>query len=125
MMLLKSKWFKRISLGIFGFVVALVIYGLLQLLEPIKVAPIANSSVQFNGRALLIASDADMVATAYADAKLDRVAGIEDTLTAIDLPLDRKQPQINTLQVSNSVMSWPQIIATSPDGTKAYIVEVR
>ncbi len=125
MMLLKSKWFKRISLGIFGFVVALIIYGLLQLVEPIKVAPIANSSVQFNGRALLIASDADMVATAYADAKLDRVAGIEDTLTAIDLPLDPKQPQVNTLQVSNSVMSWPQIIATSPDGTKAYIVEVR
>jgi DNA-binding beta-propeller fold protein YncE len=125
MMLLKSKWFKRISLGIFGFVVALILYSLLQLVEPIKVAPIANSSVQFNGRALLIASDADMVATAYADAKLDRVAGIEDTLTAIDLPLDPKQPQVNTLQVSNSVMSWPQIIATSPDGTKAYIVEVR
>ncbi|MEL7243743.1 MAG: beta-propeller fold lactonase family protein [Cyanobacteria bacterium J06573_2] len=125
MMLWKSKWFKRISLGIFGFVVALIIYGLLQLIEPIKVAPITNSSVQFNGRALLIASDADMVATAYADAKLDRVAGIEDTLTAIDLPLNQKRPQVNTLQVSNSVMSWPQIIATSPDGTKAYIVEVR
>ncbi|MEO1762463.1 MAG: hypothetical protein AAFR83_10905, partial [Cyanobacteria bacterium J06629_18] len=125
MMLWKSKWFKRISLGIFGFVVALIIYGLLQLIEPIKVAPITNSSVQFNGRALLIASDADMVATAYADAKLDRVAGIEDTLTAIDLPLNQKRPQVNTLQVSNSVMSWPQIIATSPNGTKAYIVEVR
>jgi len=125
MMLLKSKWFKRISLGIFGFVVALIIYVLLQLVEPVKIAPINNSSVQFNGRALLIASDADMVATAYADAKLDRVAGIQDTLTVIDLPLNQKRPQVNTLQVSNSVMSWPQIIATSPDGTKAYIVEVR
>lgn len=81
--------------------------------------------MQFNGRALLIASDADMVATAYADGKLDRVAGIEDTLTAIDLPLNQQQPKISALQVSNSVMSWPQIIATSPDSTKAYFVEVR
>ncbi len=125
MMLLKSKWFKRISLGIVGFVVALIIYGLLQLIEPVQIAPITNSEVQFNGRALLIASDADMVATAYADAKLDRVAGIEDTLTVIDLPLNQKQPRVSQVQVSNSVMSWPQIIATSPDGKKAYIVEVR
>lgn len=46
---------------------ALIIYALLQLIEPVQIAPIANSSVQFNGRALLIASDADMVATACAD----------------------------------------------------------
>ena len=121
----KSKWFKRICWGIFGFFLALIIYALLQLIEPVQIAPIANSSVQFNGRALLIASDADMVATAYGDGKLDRVAGIEDTLTVIDLPLNQKQPQISQLQVSNSVMSWPQIIAISPDGTKAYVVEVR
>ena len=125
MKLVKSKWLKRISWGIFGLFAALIIYALLQLIEPVQIAPIANSSVQFNGRALLIASDADMVATAYADGKLDRVAGIEDTLTAIDLPLNQQQPQISTLQVSNSVMSWPQIIATSPDGTKVYVVEVR
>jgi hypothetical protein len=37
---------------------------------------------------LLIASDADMVATAYADSMLNRVPGIEDTLTVIDLPLN-------------------------------------
>lgn len=125
MMLLKSKRFKLISLGIFGLVLALIIYALLQLIEPVQIAPIANSSVQFNGRALLIASDADMVATAYGDGNLDRVTGVEDTLTVINLPLNQQQPQVDQLQVSNSVMSWPQIIATSPDGTKAYIVEAR
>jgi DNA-binding beta-propeller fold protein YncE len=89
--------------------------------------PINSSTkpIAFSGNKLLIASDADMVATAYADAKLDRVAGIEDALTVIDLPLNPNNPQIASVRVSNSVMSWPQIMATSPDGQRAYIVEVR
>jgi hypothetical protein len=35
-----------------------------------------------------------MVATAYADAKLDRVSGIEDALTVVGLPLNPTQPAI-------------------------------
>jgi DNA-binding beta-propeller fold protein YncE len=127
MKFLKSKWFKRITLGILGLIFVIVVYGLLQLIEPVSIAPSLQMSrvPSFAGQALLVASDADMVATAYADAKLDRVAGIEDTLTVIDLPLDSRNPQIASIQVSNSVMSWPQIMATSPDGKRAYIVEVR
>ncbi|MEM9247001.1 MAG: hypothetical protein AAGA67_14840, partial [Cyanobacteria bacterium P01_F01_bin.153] len=74
---------------------------------------------------MLVASDADMVATAYGDAKLDRVPGVEDTLTVVTLPLDKDQPVVASLPVSNSVMSWPQIVAVSPDGQRAYVVEVR
>lgn len=109
-----------------GLVFALLIYGVLQLIEPVKIAPIAsNPTVKFTGQALLVASDADMVATAYADAKLDRVPGIEDTLTLVELPLETDQPAIASIPVSNSVMSWPQIIAISPDGQRAYVVETR
>lgn len=127
MKLIKTKWFKKVIFAVIGLVMAIIIYGLLQLIEPVKIAPITQSSqpVTFTGDKLLIASDADMVATAYADAKLDRVAGVEDTLTVIDLPLNPDRPEISTVTVSNSVMSWPQIIATSPDGKRAYIVEVR
>lgn len=101
-------------------------YGLLQTIEPISIAPIvAQSPASFMGRALLIASDADMVATAYADAKLDRVVGIEDTLTVVELPLNVAKPAIAQMQVSNSVMSWPQIMAVSPNGQRAYVAEVR
>ncbi|MEB3339137.1 MAG: hypothetical protein VKJ46_16830 [Leptolyngbyaceae bacterium] len=127
MKLFKSKMLRRSFWAILGFVVALVVFGLLQLIEPVGIAPIAqgNESLQFSGRALLVASDADMVATAYADAKLDRVAGIEDTLTAITLPLDPERPTVSSIQVSNSVMSWPQIIAVSPNGNYAYVAEVR
>lgn len=127
MKIIKLKSFKTVLLILIGFILAIFIYGLLQLIEPVKLAPISSSKqpVTFNGDKLLIASDADMVATAYADAKLDRVAGVEDTLTVIDLPLDSSNPQIASIQVSNSVMSWPQIMATSADGQRAYIVEVR
>lgn len=124
--MLKLKWLKRGLQAIAGLLLALLVYGLLQLIEPVGVAPIApNATVEFAGQALLVASDADMVATAYGDAKLDRVAGVEDTLTTIGLPLDPKQPAIASLPVSNSVMSWPQIIAVSPDGQRAYVAEVR
>ncbi|MEO1005814.1 MAG: hypothetical protein AAFW67_08185 [Cyanobacteria bacterium J06638_38] len=117
----------KVLFAVIGLVMAIIVYGLLQLIEPVEVAPISQLTqpITFSGDKLLIASDADMVATAYADAKLDRVAGVEDTLTVIDLPLNPNRPEISTVRVSNSVMSWPQIIATSPDGKQAYVVEVR
>ncbi|MGF1481091.1 MAG: hypothetical protein ACFB4I_16675 [Cyanophyceae cyanobacterium] len=123
---LKSKWCKRLALALLGSVIAVVSYGLLQL-EPVALAPVTPSSQppQFAGRALLVASDADMVATAYADGILDRVTGIEDTLSIIDLPLNAANPRIWPVPVSNSVMSWPQIVAVSPNGQRAYVAEVR
>ncbi len=127
MMFIRLKNFKNVLFAVIGFILAIIIYGLLQLIEPVAITPIPRSPqpITFNGDTLLIASDADMVATAYADAKIDRVAEVEDTLTLIDLPLNFNNPKITSIQVSNSVMSWPQIIATSPDGKRAYIVEVR
>jgi DNA-binding beta-propeller fold protein YncE len=127
MKMIKLKSFKIGLFILIGFILAIFIYGLLQLIEPVKLAPISSSKqpVTFNGDKLVIASDADMVATAYGDAKLDRVAGVEDALTVIDLPLNSSNPQIASIKVSNSVISWPQIIATSPNGNHAYVVEVR
>ena len=129
----KSKWLKWLLLAVAGILLALVGYGLLQLIEPFAVAPVANTVPQtqasavpeFEGQALLVASDADMVATAYGDGNLDRVPGIEDALTIVGLPLNPEQPDVTSLQVSNSVMSWPQIIAVSPNGQRAYVAEVR
>lgn len=126
MKIFKLKSLKLIALGILGFGLAVVIYGLLQLIDPVPIAPIAQATpVNFAGRGLLIASDADMVATAYADGVLEQVVGIEDTLTVIDLPLNPEQLSVAKVPVSNSVQSWPQIIATSPNGKVAYIVESR
>ncbi|MEO1095879.1 MAG: hypothetical protein AAFX01_13370 [Cyanobacteria bacterium J06638_28] len=126
MKLWQFKGWKRLLLMLIGVLLALVGYGLLQLNEPVGIAPVTtNATPQFEGRALLVASDADMVATAYADANLDRVPGVEDALTVVKLPLNPAQPAIAALPVSNSVMSWPQIIAVSPNGQRAYVAEVR
>lgn len=127
MKLFKSNWFKWISWGVLGVALALFLYGLLQLIDPVAIATVARDAQfpQFSGQKLLVASDADMVATAYADGVLDRVPGVEDTLSVIDLPLLDDNYTLNQVQVSNSVMSWPQIVATSPDGSKAYVVEAR
>ncbi|MGF1512623.1 MAG: hypothetical protein ACFB5Z_02860 [Elainellaceae cyanobacterium] len=125
MRLLKSTGWMRLLWVILGLAIALVGYGLLQLAEPVAIQPPSISTLDFQGRALLVASDADMVATAYADAKLDRVSGVEDALTVMPLPLDPGNPQMTTLPVSNSVMSWPQIVAVSPNGQRAYVAEVR
>ncbi|MEM6836499.1 MAG: hypothetical protein AAF609_06555 [Cyanobacteria bacterium P01_C01_bin.120] len=123
---LQSKWLWRFILALFGLLLALMSYGLLQLIEPVAIAPVsAQLPFQFTGRSLLVASDADMVATAYGDAQLDRVPGVEDALTIVNLPLDPANPEMAAIPVSNSVMSWPQIIAVSPDGQRAYVVEVR
>lgn len=123
----KWKFWQKISLVLLGIILVAIASGLMKLIEPVKVTPISQSSspLEFSGQALLVASDADMVATAYADAQLNRVPGIEDTLTRISLPLDPQNPALATLPVSNSVMSWPQIITASPDGQRAYIVEAR
>jgi DNA-binding beta-propeller fold protein YncE len=126
MSILKSKRLRRGLLIGVGLFLALLIYGLLQLIEPVRIAPIArNTTVNFSGQALLVASDADMVATSYGDAELDRIPGVEDALTVVELPLDAEQPTMASVPVSNSVMSWPQIIAVSPDGQRAYVVEAR
>jgi DNA-binding beta-propeller fold protein YncE len=125
MKLFKNKWWKRVSLGLLGLTIAFIIYGLLQLIEPIAIAPAEGQFTQFSGDALVVASDADMVATAYADAKLDRVVGIKDTLTILGLPLTSDNIQKSEIKVSNSVQSWPHILAVSPDRTKVYVAEVR
>lgn len=127
---LKSKGLKFIGWAMLGVLLILISYGLLQLIEPVEITSISQSaqspqSSLFSGRALLVASDADMVATAYADARLDRVAGMEDTLTIVGLPLDSTKPMVSPVQVSNSVMSWPQNIAVSPNGQQTYVSEVR
>ncbi|NJR73171.1 MAG: hypothetical protein HC773_04720 [Scytonema sp. CRU_2_7] len=104
MKLLKSKWLKRLALGVTGCVLALFIYVLLQLLDPVPIAPIVQASQpRFTGRALLVASDADMVATAYIDGIPDKVPSIEDNLSVISLPLNPANPTVATVPVSNSV----------------------
>ncbi|NJM89176.1 MAG: hypothetical protein HC847_20430 [Hydrococcus sp. RU_2_2] len=84
-----------------------------------------NQQDRFSGRYLLAISDADMVASAYVDGKLKRSPNAKDTLSVISLPSNGQNPTVAQLNVSNSVASWPNVIAVSPDGNIAYIAETR
>jgi DNA-binding beta-propeller fold protein YncE len=86
-------------------------------------APISAQTTQFDGRYLAIASDADMVGTAYADGVLMQVPGAVDTLTLLELPVTDAAVRGVEIPASNAVTSWPQIIALSPDGPTIYVVE--
>jgi DNA-binding beta-propeller fold protein YncE len=88
-------------------------------------APITADATQFDGRYLLAASDADMIATAYADGVLRQIPGDEDTLSLVELPATSANARVIELPASNSVTSWPQIIAAAPDGNRVYVVETR
>jgi hypothetical protein len=76
----------------------------------------------FQGKALLVLSDGDQSATAYADGMLDRPAGVSDSLRVISLPLKAKS-NIASVAVSNSVLGWPQALTVAADGAHAYVVE--
>lgn len=75
---------------------------------------------QFKG-AILAASDADMLAVAYANGVLNKIQGVEDSLTYIGA----NGQILSQAHVSNSVVSWPSIIAWHPQHRLAYVAETR
>ncbi|GAB4526786.1 MAG: lactonase family protein [Anaerolineae bacterium] len=93
------------------------------LLNPVGTTPATEAARSFDGRYLLTVSDADMVGTAYADGVLMQVPGERDTLSILSLPLNLDSPDVDEVFASNSVTSWPQVLKTSPDGERAYIIE--
>ena len=93
------------------------------ILNAVEDTAVTASLLGFDGSYLLAVSDADMVGTAYANGVLMQIPGERDTLSIISLPLTADAPQISEVTVSNSVTSWPQVLKTSPNGERAYIVE--
>jgi DNA-binding beta-propeller fold protein YncE len=81
------------------------------------------AAARFDG-VLLALSDADQIGTAYADGNVGKLAGIEDSLTIIRLD-SLRQPVCLRAPASNSVISWPAVLAVSPDGRLAYVAETR
>jgi DNA-binding beta-propeller fold protein YncE len=92
--------------------------------EENRTSPATTSPLEgFKGRALVVLSDGDQSATAYADGVLDRPDGVSDTLTVISSV--SADCHTKSVSVSNSVLGWPQALAVAPDGKHAYIVETR
>jgi len=87
------------------------------------VAEEQNIPSSFKGSFLAI-SDADMIATAYANGIINKAEGIEDSLMHISL--NNNVPYINSkINASNSVISWPAILEWHPQKKYVYVAETR
>lgn len=78
----------------------------------------------FQGKFLLSVSDADMVPSAYVDGGLGPVEG-EDVLSIIDLSKNPSDYRAVEIGASNSVTGPPSVLAITPDGRYAFIIETR
>jgi DNA-binding beta-propeller fold protein YncE len=123
------RWRRTLLSGLLLLpVLAVVLVGgvyvrALAVLPAVEAAPVTAATTRFDGRYLVAASDADMVGTAYADGRLLQVPGDSDTLSLIELPLTDNTARVVEVPASNSVTSWPQIIAVAPAGNTIYVVE--
>jgi len=73
----------------------------------------------FEGRAILALADGAMVASGYIDGRLGPRAA--DRLAVI--PLGEGPPRASAVDVSNSVATWPNVLALTPDQRHAIVTE--
>jgi len=81
-----------------------------------------SAPLDFQGRALVAVSDADMVASAYVDGLLGPVEGA-DALTVLPLGGDVRRAAPGAVVASNSVAGPPSAVAATADGRFAVVVE--
>ncbi|MEO1039046.1 MAG: hypothetical protein AAFX09_05825 [Pseudomonadota bacterium] len=84
-----------------------------------------TSAQSFDGRIAAVA-DADMVASAYADGRLEPLDAAEgaDSVILIEERSGRLV-ELDRAPASNSVISWPHVIEASANGRTVYVVETR
>lgn len=85
---------------------------------------VAQSTVSFNAKGLVVLSDADMAASALIDGKLLRDNSTKDQLTTIKFPLQRGAG-IGSALTSNSVLGYGKTVAVPTVGGLAYVLENR
>lgn len=99
------------------------------LLGALALATTIRTAAAFDAQQILVLSDADMAATAYADGRLHPMPDRRDTLAVITPAAPGAgglaQAGRVDLPAPNSVMGWPGSMDVSPDERYAYIVEVR
>ncbi|MCU0445733.1 MAG: hypothetical protein MUE85_12540 [Microscillaceae bacterium] len=80
---------------------------------------------QFDAKGLLVLSDADMVASAYADGKLKTEQGVDDQLSIIKWGVNLEDFNLKTLAIPNSVTNWVNGLALANDGKTAFVIDTR
>lgn len=79
----------------------------------------------FNAKGILALSDADMVASAYADGKLNSEAGINDMFSTITVGDNIQDIKVKNIHVPNSVTNWVNGMTISKDQKTAFVIDTR
>lgn len=91
------------------------------LLNIANVSSQESKAIALQGKYLAVISDGDFFASTYVDSQLTPLdSRYQDTLTILPLPLGSETASI---EVSNSVNAPPEVLALSPDGKTAFVIE--
>ncbi len=85
----------------------------------------ADDEPAFAGSRLLVLEDADTLASAYVDDQIGPDTGAVDRLGVVDLASGLTDPTVSFGEVSTSVWGPPLVLDVRPDGSTAYVLEVK
>ncbi len=85
----------------------------------------AQTPIQFNARALVAISDADLSASALVDGNRYTTPGSRDQLTYISFPLNRSGQSMGTVNLSNSMTLTDKALAVNNSGRIGFVLEGR
>jgi len=84
-----------------------------------------SQNLEFDAKAIIAISDADMAASALVDGKLFKEKGARDALSTIKFPLEKSYDEVKSVIVANSAMNSTKAMVLSPNNHLAYIVDTR
>lgn len=85
----------------------------------------AQAPVQFNARALVAISDADLSASALIDGNRYTTQGTRDQLTYVSFPLNRTGQNMGAVNLSNSMSLTDKALAVTSSGRVGFVIEGR
>ena len=85
----------------------------------------AQTPIQFNARALVAISDADLSASALIDGNRYTTPGTRDQITYISLPLNRNGQNMGSAFLSNSMTLTDKALAVTNSGRVGFVIEGR
>lgn len=97
----------------------------LSILLLLSISSFAQQNQAFQAKGLLFLSDADMLATSFYDNRLQSNYGQKDLLSGIVFPLSMATTTIESVVVSNSMLSHGTSIDYSLRNKLAYIIETK